>query len=766
VGAQLRPVGDGAAAESGTTRPDRRRNVLLHGAVITGVAFGVSTVLGLVRDLLLAAFFGVNGSTDAFLVAWTLPENAVPLLIDNAMALLMVPVFTRMLRERAAAGTGPGDPRDPVGQLVAATLPWLAGILVALSLLVVVGAPWLVAGLFPGLADPPLAVSAVRTIAASLVFIGIAGYFAAALRAQLVYGPPALINIAMNVGIIGLVLLAHREWGVLAAVLGATVGAALMLLVQLPAFRRHIGLPKRPRLSADLRLGAFLPIVSFIAIGQSQVFVERSVAAHLVAGTITRLNYVQKIGQEFTAAALILAVVTYPRVSRAIADGDLTAARRRSAQDVQIIGALVLAATAYLMAFAPEVVALLFQRGAFTASDTAATAPLLRIYVWGLLSQAVLALVSRSVFSDRATYRPALIIFLGVLTTALVANLGAPIWGGSAIAAANVIGMTQSAVLMVCVCSGVTMPARTVGLVLVRQVPATAAAGLFAWWAEPRMRGWPTAVAVIVGGIAVLAVYAGVAAVSGGLSGLGRSGPSPRSEFGRRRAGRGPWVLMYHSVTGQGADPYNIRVGPDRFTRQMRWLTARGLRGMGVTAALEARARGERDVVALTFDDGYADFATEAVPILRRFGFTATVYVLADRLGGDNGWDTEGPRKALMTPEQVRQVAEAGMEIGSHGLRHVSLPEQDPTRLHRELHESRAVLAELTGRPIQGLAYPYGHYGDRETGAARDAGYEHACGVGLGAPASVFTLSRTHVGQRDTAPRLWARKLQHDWLQR
>jgi peptidoglycan/xylan/chitin deacetylase (PgdA/CDA1 family) len=223
---------------------------------------------------------------------------------------------------------------------------------------------------------------------------------------------------------------------------------------------------------------------------------------------------------------------------------------------------------------------------------------------------------------------------------------------------------------------------------------------------------------------------------------------------------------MYHSVTDQGADPYNVTVAPARFTRQMRWLTARGLRGMGVTAALEARARGERGVVALTFDDGYADFATEAVPILRRFGFTATVYVLAGRLGGHNGWDTEGPRKALMTAEQVRQVAEAGMEIGSHGLRHVSLPEQDPARLHRELHESRAMLGELTGRPIRGLAYPYGHYGDRETGAAREAGYEHACGVGTGAPASVFTLSRTHLGQRDTSPRLWARRLQHDWLRR
>jgi len=99
--------------------------------------------------------------------------------------------------------------------------------------------------------------------------------------------------------------------------------------------------------------------------------------------------------------------------------------------------------------------------------------------------------------------------------------------------------MTQSAVLMVCVCSGVTMPARTVGLVLARQVPATAAAGLFAWWAE---HGCATGHSRRGdrGRIAVLAVYAGVAAVSGGLSGLGRSGPSTRSKFGRRSAGRPP----------------------------------------------------------------------------------------------------------------------------------------------------------------------------------------------------------------------------------
>jgi len=109
------------------------------------------------------------------------------------------------------------------------------------------------------------------------------------------------------------VLLAHRQWGVLAAVLGATVGAALMLL---PSCRRSAD-------TSDSRsvLGCRRPAVGRVPARSSRSR-DRAVAGvrgsvrrrHLVVGTITRLNYVQKIGQEFTAAALILAVVTPPRV--------------------------------------------------------------------------------------------------------------------------------------------------------------------------------------------------------------------------------------------------------------------------------------------------------------------------------------------------------------------------------------------------------------------------------------------------------------------
>src|ERR1700727_1753274 len=135
-----------------------------------------------------------------------------------------------------------------------------------------------------------------------------------------------------------------------------------------------------------------------------------------------------------------------------------------------------------------------------------------------------------------------------------------------------------------------------------------------------------------------------------------------------------PLVLMYHSVEPYRADPYLVTVSPPRFEQQMGWLARRGLRGTSVRDVLAARAAGGgRGLVGLTFDDGYSDFARHALPVLQRFGFGATVFVIAGRLGGDNAWDAVGPRKPLVDARPVRDLAQAGVEIGSHGLRHLPL---------------------------------------------------------------------------------------------
>ncbi|MEV0171940.1 polysaccharide deacetylase family protein [Streptomyces sp. NPDC050803] len=223
-----------------------------------------------------------------------------------------------------------------------------------------------------------------------------------------------------------------------------------------------------------------------------------------------------------------------------------------------------------------------------------------------------------------------------------------------------------------------------------------------------------------------------------------------------------PWVAMYHSVGDCSDDPYRITVTPDRLDEQLARLGRRGLRGVSMADLLAARARGEgRDLVGLTFDDGYADFLAGALPVLRRHGCGATLFVLPGRLGGDNAWDPLGPRKPLLTADGIRRAAEAGIEIGSHGLTHVDLTKADDARLRAETAESRALLSELISAPVTGFCYPYGTVDQRAVDAVRDAGYAYGCAIDPGPLSSLLAIPRVHIGQNDTAVRLYLKHRLH-----
>jgi peptidoglycan/xylan/chitin deacetylase (PgdA/CDA1 family) len=219
---------------------------------------------------------------------------------------------------------------------------------------------------------------------------------------------------------------------------------------------------------------------------------------------------------------------------------------------------------------------------------------------------------------------------------------------------------------------------------------------------------------------------------------------------------------MYHSVGITADDPYLVTVSPDRLARQLRWLRRFGLTGVSMRELLTARAQGRADrLVGLTFDDGYADFLTEAVPLLRQHGHTATVFVLPGRLGGDNVWDALGPRRPLLDAAGVRAAEAAGMEIGSHGLLHQDLTAADDATLAAEVTDSRSELADLTGTAPRGFCYPYGALDARTVLAVRRAGYAYACAVDPGPLAGTYALPRTYIGQRDNSPRLHAKRTHH-----
>ena len=225
----------------------------------------------------------------------------------------------------------------------------------------------------------------------------------------------------------------------------------------------------------------------------------------------------------------------------------------------------------------------------------------------------------------------------------------------------------------------------------------------------------------------------------------GARGRLPRraggSGVGLRAMGRGPLIVCYHAVSDTWPSPLAIR--PKELREQLGFFLSRGYVGLTATDAERRRREGSlpKKALVVTFDDGYASTAL-AQPILAEAGFPATVFVptafadSGDRLRwpGLDEWD-ETPHAAELQPlvwEELARLAEAGWEIGSHGLSHRVLTRLDDAALATELRESRSAVEKHLGS-CTSLAYPFGLADGRVSAAVRAAGYETA-----------LTLTRLH----------------------
>ncbi|WP_181442652.1 lipid II flippase MurJ [Streptomyces tateyamensis] len=512
---------------------ERQPSFLARAFGITAILSAAGSALGLLRDLLLARYFGADEGTDAFLVSWTVPETAAPLLIEDAMAFLMVPAFSLALVLREERPDGP----DPVRQLTRTTLPWLLSGLCALSGATMLWAPQLVQLLAPGLADPGLAVACTRITAVAVLPFGVAGYLGAALRAHHRFTAPAVIYVAYNLGILAVLTTCHLLFGVRAAALGVAFGSLLMAGVLLAPFGRALrdGRRRRPRRGPrGLRLSplALLPVAAFTLTRQSQVFIERYLGSALPAGTISHLNYAAKVSQLAMTTAILICTVTFPLVARALAAGDLVAARDRVEKDLGQAAAVVLAGMAFLIACAPAVVSLLFQRGAFSPADTAATAQVIQVYSFGLLAQALIGVMVRPFFSMRPAVRraedprpvaadrlldwyPVAAMALGLVVTTLVGVCTTHRFGALGLAAGNAAGITTTAVLLLrgLALRGIALRTRQVLIGQARLVlSAIGAAG--AGTVAARAVG-PAPLSMLAGGFTVLLGYLALGAALG-----------------------------------------------------------------------------------------------------------------------------------------------------------------------------------------------------------------------------------------------------------
>jgi peptidoglycan/xylan/chitin deacetylase (PgdA/CDA1 family) len=220
-------------------------------------------------------------------------------------------------------------------------------------------------------------------------------------------------------------------------------------------------------------------------------------------------------------------------------------------------------------------------------------------------------------------------------------------------------------------------------------------------------------------------------------------------------------ILTYHQIDLAPPPPAQFRslyVAPSAFARQMHCLKLLGYRGISMGELLPY-LRGDKPgkVVGLTFDDGYCNNLQHALPVLQEYGFTATCYVMSHLLGKTNVWDIpNGVKQAdLMTPSQIRQWVQAGMEIGAHTQTHCKLPLVSDADAVREINDCKAELGALLGEAVDHFCYPYGLYEARHAAIAQDAGYLSATTTQRGkvmAGMDLFQLRRIPVVRSTSMP--------------
>lgn len=209
-------------------------------------------------------------------------------------------------------------------------------------------------------------------------------------------------------------------------------------------------------------------------------------------------------------------------------------------------------------------------------------------------------------------------------------------------------------------------------------------------------------------------------------------------------------VLLYHAVTtapGRQIAPFTVT--PDEFARQLDLVLEAGYRCTTFGDLLRREREGDlpERLAVITFDDGYADFATEALPRLSVRSLVSTLYLTTGWLEG-GGTRSPGPTDRMLALSQLPELLEQRVELGAHSHSHPQMDTLQRRALEDELRRPKAILEDTLGRPVTTFAYPHGYNGPRVRRATRESGYESGAGVrdALHRPGEdVFAVSRLTV---------------------
>jgi putative peptidoglycan lipid II flippase len=394
-------------------------------AASAGAATMTSRILGLVREQVIAAMFGAGAATDAYNVAFRIPNLLRDLFAEGAMSAAFVPTFTRYLT------TSGRDAAWRLGNYVINALLVVTGILVALA--IVFAEPLVAALAAEGYTNDPekmaLTVQLARIMLPALSFIAVAAALMGMLNSlQHFFIPafsPAMFNVVTIICAFALVPLmpVFGLHPIAAIAIGTLLGGVAQTALQWPTLRRE-GFRYRPALSfKDEGVQRVLVLMGPGTVGmaatQLNVFVNTLLATSQVEGAVSWLNYAFRLMYlPIGLFGVSLATAVLPAVSRYVVEKDIASSRRTIADGLALMMMLNLPATVGLMVLAVPIVRVIFEHGEFTAEDTVGTANALRYYAIGLIAYSVVRIASPTFYALGKNRIPVIVSLFTVVVNA------------------------------------------------------------------------------------------------------------------------------------------------------------------------------------------------------------------------------------------------------------------------------------------------------------------------------------------------------------
>jgi len=425
---------------------------VVRAAGVVGVATLLSRVFGFIRDMVVAGLFGAGIATDAFFVAFRIPNLLRRLLAEGSLTVSFVPVFTEYLRHKT---------REEALELANITFTALSILLVVVSLLGILFSPIIVTLMAPGFvrvqAQYDLAVFLTRLMFPYILLISLVALCMGILNSLRHFAAPALSPVVLNIAMIlaALTLQDFFREPVVALAVGVMAGGVLQLAMQWP-FLLKLGVRLKPAFGFShpgmLRIGKLmLPAAFGAAIYQINVFIGTILASLLPAGSVSYLYYADRIVElPLGVFAIAVGTATLPSFSDQVALGRMEALKRTMAFSLRLILFITIPATIALIALRVPIISVLFQRGEFGIQATFLTAQALLYYTVGLWAFSVIRIIVAGFYSLQDTRSPmkAAIVAL-VVNAAFSVVLMFPLKHGGLALATSIASMVNVGMLWV-----------------------------------------------------------------------------------------------------------------------------------------------------------------------------------------------------------------------------------------------------------------------------------------------------------------------------